>query len=149
MRALIRVTFCAFAFVGLLTSTWLAWTFHGKLQDPESVKVYQSPDREFKAILATWYGGGAISPYCHAALVVLPIEEQLDKVDYEDRAIFSAGCASFSLQGGIVESSPKVSWKSERLLLVEFSTSAGPMSSIQLRTPNSGMNMKVEFEGSP
>ncbi|WP_041679276.1 hypothetical protein [Rhizobium etli] len=149
MRTLIRISFGAFALFGSLMLMRLAWTFHAKLQEPNSSKVYQSPDGEFKAVLATWYGGGAISPYCRAALVVLPIEAQLDKVDFQTSAIFSAECASFALQDGIMESSPKISWKSERLLHVEFSTSAGPRSSIQLRTPEPAVNMKVEFEGKP
>ncbi|PZM10658.1 hypothetical protein, partial [Rhizobium tubonense] len=119
--------------------------------EPDATTFVTSPSGTVKAVLTTWTGGGAISPYCYDRLTVVPVGTPPDKESASDTAVFEAECATFALRDGIIENSPSVLWEGDKKLRVKFSISEAVIvpASVKLRKQDASGQIAVEFEPQP
>lgn len=149
VRLVVRVITIALALVGLGTVAGRVWPLlRGARPAPNNVAVVASPDQEFKAVLASWNGGGAIAPFCYDRVFVVPKETVADQAMDDENVVFEGDCGSFALKDGVINSSPELSWREARVLVVRFSTNgtALMLKKFRLRRLVAHGQVVVEFE---
>ena len=149
VRLAVRVFTIVLALVALGTVAGWVWpSLRGAPSAPNDITVVASPDQEFKAVLASWNGGGAIAPFCYDRVFVVPKATVADQVVDDENVVFEAACGSFALNDGVINSSPKLSWREARVLVVRFSTNAAAASpeKFRLRRLVAHGQVAVEFE---
>jgi hypothetical protein len=90
-------------------------------EDPPFVKFIPAPGGKLKAALVTYAGGGGISPYCIDNVTIVPSTATAEDAQKKDFLIFSGECSSFSVENGVMESSPRIEWLSDHALRITFS----------------------------
>jgi hypothetical protein len=149
VRLAVRIFTIVFALVGLGTVAGWVWpSLRGAPPAPNDIAVVVSPDGEFKAVLASWNGGGAIAPFCYDRVFVVPKATAADQAVDDENVVFEGVCGSFALKDGVINSSPQLSWRDARVLVVRFSTNATAASpeKFRLRRLVAQGQVAVEFE---
>lgn len=76
-----------------------------------------------KAMLLSYFGGGAIAPYCYDVVSVLLADDPDAQARHARFVVFSGDCSSFEPNS---EGSPLIEWLSpERLRLIVASKGSG------------------------
>lgn len=89
-------------------------------------KPLYSPDKRYKAILFSEYGGGAMSPYCFDYVSVVPASLGIEKSSEKKFHVYEGGCHSFGTFGKkhnglpVMENAPLLNWVSASELEVVF-----------------------------
>lgn len=139
IRKVLRFVVGALAFVGLLNiGLWAHARF--SRETPDYVTDLPSPDGQYKAVLATWGGGGAISPYCYERLTVVSAKASQEEMIAGDNMVFESECTT----GG----SPSTTWQGNDTLQVGFALSesyAAP-STIKFRRKDASGRIAIKFE---
>ena len=149
LRLVVRTFMIALALVGLGTVVGWAWSpLRKALPAPNTITVVASPEGEFKAILASWHDGGAISPSCDTKVFVVPKATAADQAISDENLVFASDCGSVSPENCRVLHSPELSWRDARVLLVRFSTlaTAAMPAEFRLRRLTANSQVTVEFE---
>jgi hypothetical protein len=149
IRSGFRIVIAGLAIVGLATILFWFWRYTRSGEDkPEVVTFTASPNGSYKAALATWAGGGGISPYCYNRLTVVPAGASPDESIARDRVVFEAECDSFAAPNGKIGNSPAVRWESDQKLKVTFSIlgSALHPAAVKLRKQDASGRIAIDFE---
>ena len=149
MRFALRILTLAFALVGLGTAIGWVWpVVRGAPPAPNAIRSASSPDGAFKAVLASWDGGGALAPYCYDRVFVVPQATAAEQAVDEENVVFDGACASFAPKDGRALNSPELSWREGRVLVVRFSTNAtaAAPATFHLRRLVAHGQVGVEFE---
>lgn len=152
MRRTLRVLTTVLAIVGLIA---IALTLvrdsdfierHG--EPPDAVTYSPSPSGSHKAVVATWAGGGGISPYCFDRLTVVLAEAPTGEAVSRSKAVFEAECDSFGLSKGRIRRSPEIKWESDQKLKVTFSILSTALSAatIKLRKQDASGYVAIDYE---
>lgn len=148
-RLVVRIATIALALVGLGTVIGWVWRMGREAPSaPNDLTFINSPDGAFKAALASWNGGGGISPFCHDRVFVVPHATGADQVVDEENVVFEGNCGSFALKNGQVLNSPELSWREPKVLTIRFSTyaTAARPAMFRLRRLVANGQVAVEFE---
>lgn len=91
-------------------------------------------------MLATWGGGGAISPYCYERLTVVSAEASQEEMIAGDNMVFESECTT----GG----SPSITWEGNEALQVGLAVSEGRVQpyTIKLRRKDASGRITVGLE---
>lgn len=120
--------------------------------DPPTSRSFPSPNEKYRAALLTYAGGGAISPYCHNKVLVIPTalderEAALTPNRYRSGEgkyeVYSAPCDSFRDH----TNSPKVEWTADDALEITFSINSTALftQDIRLRKLDDSKQVKVRY----
>jgi hypothetical protein len=77
------------------------WISPATSNAPEHTSFYPSPDGKFRAAIVTFAGGGAISPYCHDAVSVIPATAPDRDAAESHLNVYEGACQSFALKEGV------------------------------------------------
>ncbi|PZU80193.1 MAG: hypothetical protein DI528_22705 [Shinella sp.] len=135
----LRLVVAALAIVGFFNVViWANQRFNR--EEPEYVSALPSPDGKYKAVLATWAGGGGISPYCHERLTVVSAKASQEEMISGDNMVFESEC----MTGG----SPSITWEGNEALQVGLAVSEGQIepSTIKLRRKDTSGRIAIGFE---
>jgi hypothetical protein len=89
-----------------------------------------------------------MASFCYVRVFVVPKATVADQAMDDENVVFEGDCGSFALKNGVINSSPKLSWREARVLVVRFSTNAtaaGP-EKFRLRRLVAHGQVAVEFE---
>lgn len=143
MTLSVRILTVALALIGLITIAGWVWpSLRGAPPAPNDLTLVASPDRSFKAALASWDGGGAVAPFCYDRVFVVPAAVPDNGLADDKNLVFAAECASF----GDHSRAPSLSWRTPRILLVKFSISGTATAPATLRLRRLAADGKVEVE---
>ena len=152
LKGLFYIVIVMLAVVGFATILWFALPSTSmKENKPDYVSLTPSPNGNYKAVLSTWAGGGAISPYCYDRLTVVPTGVPANSESASDMAVFESECATFPLRDGAIENSPSIHWESDTRLKVKFSIDATARlpATVKLRKQDASGRIAVEFDALP
>lgn len=105
----------------------------------------RSPNDEYRAVIQTWAGGGALSPYCYEAILIVPARVNLANMhDAQSYEVYSGSeCDSFADHS----SSPEITWDGDRTLKVRISINRTAMSehTVRLRKRAASGAVSIKF----
>jgi len=137
-----RILLLMFAAIGLVVVIIFsgAYFVFSLMVHPESTEfnaegIFQSPNKEYKAILYTGMGGGAAG-WCNEVVTIQPMQANSDDATWKYK-VFSANCGSYT----------DVRWINESLLQIKFSIkgrSGG--SSLYLNGSDYTGKVKIEYD---
>jgi hypothetical protein len=150
IRRTLRFLIMSLAIVGAVTIVYLFLRASNLMKEtsPTAVTYALSPSGSHKAVLATWAGGGGISPYCSKRLTVVRTEASTDEAISRDKSVFEAECDSFNSSNNIIRSSPEIKWESDHNLKVTFSIFSTALSpeTIKLRKQDASGTIVIDYE---
>lgn len=148
VRGVFRLIMTAFAVVGFLTVGLWAFRSGRSEPKPEHVTFTPSPNGKYKATLATWAGGGGLSPYCYNQLSVSAGDLPQDMAIADKLVVFAGECDTFSPSNGIVGNSPRIEWDGDTKLKITLSIHSTALSpaAVKLRKQDISGAVAVEFE---
>jgi len=114
---------------------------------PDYIKFVGSPDGKLKAAVLTFAGGGALSPFCHEKVSIIPASATDHDVTDSRFEVYSGPCDGFAPKNNIVDQSPKLEWLSDTALRITISinaTAAQPRK-VELKKQDASGKAKIEF----
>lgn len=148
VRGALKAVIAAFAIIGLVTTGLWALRLSSGTPKPEYITSTLSPSGKYKATLATWAGGGGLSPYCYDQLSVSEASLPQEMAIADNLTVFAGECSTFRPQNGVSENSPILRWDEDSRLRVTLSIDRTALfpATVKLRKQDASGAVAVEFE---